>query len=254
MNDTLPRFIVDEGFPQRLEQHQTPDGPAIKLSSDPNDRCTGGASTGGIAAFNCAWQRPDQFRRVFSAIGTFVCMRGGDQLPVLVRETDPKPIRVFQQDGSNDEWMGGPEVGDWWIGNQSMDRALEFAGYEHMHAWGDGVHSGKHGTAVFPDAMRYLWKDWPKPVEAHPDKSGNVMLKWVDDPASTWELVNDAGDVGLDHGRRSGRGSFFQKRAARAKAVGRQRRIRRRQVSRPAARSRSGPMADSSPRTASFRF
>jgi sugar lactone lactonase YvrE/enterochelin esterase-like enzyme len=197
LDDSLARFVIEEIFPE-VQRHKTPDGLAIRLSADPNDRCTGGGSTGGIAAFTCAWRRPDQFRRVFTAIGTFVCMRGGDRYPVLVRETDPKPIRVFQQDGENDEWMGGPEVGDWWMGNQTLDRALEFAGYEHLHAWGDGPHSGKHGEAVFPDAMRFLWKDWPKPVEAHPDRSQNLMLKWTIDPKSDWASVDDAGNTCSD--------------------------------------------------------
>jgi hypothetical protein len=43
-----------------------------------------------------------------------------------------------------------------------MERALSFAGYEVQHVWGEGAHNGKHGTAVFPQAMRWLWKDWPR--------------------------------------------------------------------------------------------
>ncbi|HVX12390.1 MAG TPA: SMP-30/gluconolactonase/LRE family protein [Pirellulales bacterium] len=194
MNDSLARCIVEEIFPA-VENHQTPDGLPIKLSTDPNARCTGGASTGGIAAFTLAWERPDQFRRVFSAIGTFVGMRGGDHYPVLVRKTEPKPLRVFQQDGENDQWMGGPEVGDWWIGNVMLDRALEFSGYEHTHVWGTGPHSGKHATAIFPDAMRYLWKDWPKPLVPQTAKSQNVILKGTLDPESSWQLVGDAGET-----------------------------------------------------------
>ena len=197
LNDALARCIVEEIFPE-VEKRQTPDGLPIKLSRDPNDRCTGGGSTGGIGAFTLAWERPDLFRRVFSAIGTFVGMRGGDRYPVLVRKTEPKPIRVFQQDGENDQWMGGPEVGDWWMGNQTLDRALEFAGYEHQHVWGTGPHSGKHATAVFPDAMRYLWKDWPKPVQAQTARTQNVVLKAILDPDAAWQLVGDAGSA-CDH-------------------------------------------------------
>ena len=120
-------------------------------------------------------------------------MRGGDRYPVLVRKTDPKPIRVFQQDGENDQWMGGPEVGDWWMGNQTLDRALEFAGYDHRHVWGTGPHNDKHATAVFPDAMRYLWKGWPQPVGARTAKTQNVVLKSILDPGAAWQAVPDAG-------------------------------------------------------------
>jgi enterochelin esterase-like enzyme len=195
LNDALARCLTDEIFPA-VERHSTKSGLPLRLSRDPNDHCAGGASTGGIGAFTLAWERPDLFRRVFTAIGTFVDMRGGDCYPVLVRETEPKPIRVFQQDGSHDEWMGGPEVGDWWMGNQYLDRALEFAGYDHQHVWGTGPHGTKQATAIFPDAMRYLWKDWPKPVRANTAATQNVILRSVLDPESDWQSVNGAARVG----------------------------------------------------------
>jgi enterochelin esterase-like enzyme len=212
LNDALARLIVEEIFPE-VEKRPTADGRPIKLSRDPNDRCAGGGSTGAIAAFTLAWERPDWFRRVFSAIGTYVGMRGGDHYPVLVRKTEPKPIRVFQQDGENDQWMGGPEVGDWWMSNQTLDRALEFAGYEHQHVWGNGRHSGKHATAIFPDAMRYLWKDWPKPVQAQTAKTQNLVLKAILDPDSTWQLVSDAGQACDDLAANPSGAVFFHERA-----------------------------------------
>ena len=193
LDDSLARCLVEEILPE-VENRKTPDGLPIMLSRDPNDRCAGGGSTGGIGAFTLAWERPDQFRRVFTAIGTFVGMRGGDRYPVLVRKTEPKPIRIFMQDGSNDQWMGGPE----WMGNQTLQRALEFAGYEHQHVWGTGPHSGKHATAIFPDAMRSLWKDWPQPVDAQAARTQNVVLKAILAPDETWQLVRDAGTA-CDH-------------------------------------------------------
>jgi len=186
LNDNLARFVLDELLPE-VERHKTPDGLAIRLSTDPNDRATGGASTGGIAAFTLAWEHPEAFRRVFTAIGTFVGMRGGDRYPVLVRKTEPKPIRIFMVDGSNDEWMGGPEVGDWWMSNQTMERALAFAGYQVNHAWGEETHDAHHATAVFPDAMRWLWKDWPQPVTA--GQSQNVFLTAILAPGKDWQVV-----------------------------------------------------------------
>jgi len=193
LNDALARMITGEIFPE-VEQRPAPGGRPIKLSRDPNDRCTGGGSTGGIGAFTLAWERPDQFRRVFTAIGTFVGMRGGDRYPVLVRKTEPKPIRVFMQDGAADQWMGGPEVGDWWMGNQTLQRALEFAGYDHQHVWGTGPHSGKHAAAIFPNAMRFLWKDWPQPIAPQTGKTQNVVLKAILDPEAPWQRIAAAGD------------------------------------------------------------
>ena len=80
----------------------------------------------------------------------------------LIRKTEPKPIRVFLEDGSNDQNIYG---GDWWMANQEMERALTFAGYEVNHAWGERGHDGTDGTKAFPDAMRWLWKDWPNPIK-----------------------------------------------------------------------------------------
>ncbi len=186
LNDRLARFILEEILPE-VERHRTADGRVIRLSRDANDRCTAGASTGAIAAFTLAWEHPEEFHRVFSAIGTYVGMRGGDRYPVLIRKTEPKPVRIFLQDGSNDQWAGGPEVGDWWISNQAMLRSLEFAGYEVNHDWGTGVHSPRHATAIFPEAMRWLWKDWPRPLKA--GISQNTFLQSILRPGESWEIV-----------------------------------------------------------------
>jgi gluconolactonase len=187
LNDNLARFLLDEVLPE-VEHRKTPDGLPILLSKDPNDRSAGGGSTGGIGSFTLAWERPDAFRRVFTAIGTFVGMRGGDRYAVLVRKTEPKPIRIFMQDGSNDGLPGFiDEVGDWWMSNQTMERALRFAGYQVEHVWGEGGHNIKHPTAVFPDAMRWLWKDWPQPVVA--GVSQNTFLKDILELGSSWQAV-----------------------------------------------------------------
>ena len=138
----------------------------LTLSSDPNDRAIAGNSSGAIAAFAAAWQRPDAFRRVFSAIGTYVGLRGGNEFPVLIRKTEPKPIRVFLQDGRNDL---NNYTGNWFIANQDMLSALEFAGYDVRHEWGDGEHNSRHATAIFPDVLRWLWRDWPSPIKANPE-------------------------------------------------------------------------------------
>src|SRR5687768_16755124 len=157
LGDNYARFLLDELLPF-VETQKTADGREIKLSKDGNDRCIAGASSGAICAFTAAWERPDAFRRVFSAIGTYVGLRGGNDYPTLIRKFEPKPIRVYLEDGENDLNIYG---GDWWMANQEMERALKFAGYEVSHAWGTGGHDGKHATEVFPDAMRWLWKDWP---------------------------------------------------------------------------------------------
>jgi gluconolactonase len=188
-SDRVALFLIEEVMPA-VEREG-----AIKLSTDPNDRAIGGGSTGAIAAFTVAWERPDAFRRVFSAIGTYVGMRGGEQYYVLVRKTEPKPLRIFMQDGVHDEWPGGPEMGDWWMSNQTMKRALEFAGYDVRHVWGAGSHNGSQATLLFPDAMRWLWRDYPAPIRSEPP--GNPVLKAILQPGEEWQVVAEGCAAGL---------------------------------------------------------
>jgi sugar lactone lactonase YvrE/enterochelin esterase-like enzyme len=185
LGDAYVRFLVEELLPD-VETKKASDGRAIRLSKSGNDRAIGGQSSGGICAFTAAWERPDEFSRVFSAIGTFVDLRGGMRYPTLIRKYEPKPIRVFLQDGSADNNSSG---GDWWMANQTMERALTFAGYEVNHAWGDGGHTSKHGTAIFPDVMRYLWKDWPQPVKNGP--TGNRLISSMLIAGEGWQLVGE---------------------------------------------------------------
>ena len=183
LGDNYARFILEELLPE-VEKQKTSDGRAIILSRNGNDRAIGGSSSGAICAFTAAWEKPAAFSRVFSAIGTYVGLRGGERYPTLIRKTAPKPIRIFLQDGSNDLNI---YAGDWWKANETMERALVFAGYEVNHVWGEDGHNGRQGTSIFPDVMRWLWKDWPTPV-----KTGNSKNQFLSDlliPGEDWELV-----------------------------------------------------------------
>ncbi len=92
LGDGYARFLLDELLPD-VEKKTTSDGRPIRLSHDGNDRGIGGSSSGAICAFTAAWERPDAFRRVFSSIGTYVGLRGGNEYPTLIRKYEPKPIR-----------------------------------------------------------------------------------------------------------------------------------------------------------------
>jgi gluconolactonase len=183
LGDAYARFILDEILPE-VEKLKTSDGRQLHLSKNGNDRAIGGSSSGAICAFTAAWEKPAEFSRVFSAIGTYTNLRGGDRYLTLVHKYEPKPIRVFLQDGSND--LNNP-FGDWFKANEYLERALTFAGYEVQHTWGEGGHNGKQGTAIFPQVMRYLWKDYPTPV-----KTGSSKNPFINDillPNEGWELV-----------------------------------------------------------------
>jgi len=183
LGDAYCRFILTEILPE-VEKQKTSDGREINLSKRGNDRAIGGSSSGAICAFTVAWEHPEEFSRVFSAIGTYVGLRGGDRYPTLIRKYEPKPIRVFLQDGSNDLNI---YAGDWWKANETMERSLIFAGYQVNHVWGEGAHNGNHGTAIFPQAMRWLWKDWPTPVVKGSSKNDYLSNLLI--PGEDWELV-----------------------------------------------------------------
>ncbi|MBL8208001.1 MAG: SMP-30/gluconolactonase/LRE family protein [Blastocatellia bacterium] len=185
LGDNYARFILEELLPD-VETKKTSDGRAIRLSKSGNDRAIGGSSSGAIAAFTAAWERPDAFSRVFSTIGTYVGLRGGDRIHTLLRKYEPKPLRVFLQDGANDLNIYG---GDWWMANQTMERALTWAGYEVQHVWGEGAHNGRHGTALFPDAIKWLWKDWPNPVKVGTSKNNTLNELLI--PGEGWQLVGE---------------------------------------------------------------
>jgi len=184
LGDAYARFLLDELLPD-VERKAAPDGRPIKLSKDPNDRSIGGASSGAVCAFTAAWERPDAFRRVFSTIGTFTGIRGGNVYPILVRKVEPKPIRVYLQDGSND--LNNP-FGDWWMANQEMERALKFSGYEVEHSWNEGGHNGGLAGPIFPDAMRWLWKGYPEPIKAG---AGSQEFRNVTLPGEGFQLVGE---------------------------------------------------------------
>jgi enterochelin esterase-like enzyme len=151
LGEQYAQFLVEEMLPELARKYP--------FTSDPEGRAIAGASSGGICAFTAAWERPDVFRKVISHIGSFVSIRGGHVYPTLVRHNAKRPIRVFLQDGSNDldnRW------GNWPLANQQMAAALKFRGYDYRFEFGDGAHTHTHGGALLPDALRWLWRDYPK--------------------------------------------------------------------------------------------
>jgi enterochelin esterase family protein len=148
LSDQYARFLLEEILPEV--------GKKYKLSENPDHRAVCGISSGGICAWTVAWERPDAFRKVVSHVGSFTNIRGGHVYHALIRKTEPKPIRVFLQDGSADL---DNLHGNWPLANQEMASALKFAKYDYTFEYGDGGHNLKHGGAIFPDTMRWLWRD-----------------------------------------------------------------------------------------------
>jgi enterochelin esterase family protein len=147
LSDQYARFLETEILPEVAKTYN--------LRKDAAGRAICGISSGGICAFTAAWERPDLFSKVLSHVGSFTNIRGGDVYPGLVRKAERKPIRVFLQDGSGDL---DNLFGSWPLANQQMAAALKFARYDYKFEYGDGGHNGKHGGAILPDSLRWLWR------------------------------------------------------------------------------------------------
>ncbi len=147
LGDAYAKFLLDEILPEV--------GKSYSLTKDPEQRAIGGISSGGICAWTVAWERPDAFRKVLSHVGSFTNIRGGHVYPALIRKTEKKPIRVFLQDGAKDL---DNLHGNWPLANQEMAAALKFAGYDYKFEFGTEGHNGKHGGAILPESLRWLWR------------------------------------------------------------------------------------------------
>jgi enterochelin esterase family protein len=173
LNNRYARMIIEELLPVLEKDYN--------ISKNPEDRGIGGASSGAICAFTVAWQRPDQFRKVLSTIGSFTNNRGGHAYPELIRQSERKPIRIFLQDGLNDN-RGRRRGGaydlkwDWHAQNRLMVTALTEKGYDVNYCWGIGTHSNKQGGAMLPEMLRWLWRDYPRPDDPHNDTNRKLFV------------------------------------------------------------------------------
>jgi enterochelin esterase family protein len=174
LNDDYARMIINELLP-RLERD-------YNLSKNPDDRAIAGASSGAICAFTVAWLRPDQFRKVISTIGSFTNIRGGHVYPDLIRQSGHKPLRIFLQDGLNDN--RGRRRGtnaydakwDWHAQNVQMAAALTEKGCDVNYCWGIGTHSNKQGGAMLPEMLRWLWRDYARSDDPMNDSNRKLLV------------------------------------------------------------------------------
>ncbi|HZU28345.1 MAG TPA: alpha/beta hydrolase-fold protein [Bryobacteraceae bacterium] len=164
LDDKYARVIVDELMPVLNKE--------FNISRDPERHGIGGSSSGAIAAFTVAWERPRDFRKVLSNVGSFTNIRGGDAYPDIIRRSEKKPIRVFLVDGRNDNrslYADGTydQRRDWFYQNVRMQQALTEKGYDVNYCWGIQLHGQKMLATVFPEMMRWLWRDQPVSTDVH---------------------------------------------------------------------------------------
>jgi len=194
LGDQYAKFLMEEILPEV--------GKKYNLTKDGNGRAICGASSGGICAFTVAWERPDQFSKVFSMIGSFTNLRGSQDYPSLIRKMEPKPIRVYLQEGANDQDIYS---GSWYISNLDMMWALRYARYDYKFTLGDRGHDGQQGAMLLPEVLRWLWRDYPNTIKAPVStpqpimsvlKEGEAWQVITGDYQSANRLVSDGkGDV-----------------------------------------------------------
>jgi len=152
LGDKYARFLIDEMLPEVAKTYN--------LTNDPDGSCIGGTSSGGISAFNVAWERPDVFHKVITCIGSFTNIRGGHVFPERVRTSEKKPIRVFLEDTLRDN-PNADLRRDWHKQNVLMVAALKEKQYDMTYVYADGTHSDSHGGSIMPDMLGWIWRDYP---------------------------------------------------------------------------------------------
>jgi enterochelin esterase family protein len=173
LDDRYSKLVVDELLPAVTKDYN--------ISTNPEDRALAGASSGAICAFTVVWHRSDQFHKVISTIGSFTNIMGGDAYPRIILDSKPKPIRIFLQDGLNDNrGIRGPDHKydprwDWHAQNIKMVEALTKKHYDVNFVFGIGTHSGKQGGAIMPEMLRWLWRDYPRVDDPH-DPSNRTLF------------------------------------------------------------------------------
>ena len=178
VSDRYVRLLRDEILPDVAAKYN--------LRKDAYSRAITGLSSGGICAFNAAWQMPDQFSRVLSWIGSFSAIQwkedpavpdGGQDYPDKILREPKRDIRVWLQDGSEDLDL---RYGNWPLANLRMANALKAQGYDFHFSFGKGSHNGSHGAAEFPEEMIWLWRGYDP---------GKTEQTYVMDPAEKTKPV-----------------------------------------------------------------
>jgi enterochelin esterase-like enzyme len=159
VSDRYDRFLRDEVLADVESKYN--------IRKDAYSHAIAGLSSGGICSFNAAWQMPDQFSRVISWIGSFTSIQwkerpdipdGGQDYPEKILREPHRNIRVWLQDGANDQ--ENDRYGSWPLTNIRMANALKLKGYDFHFSFGKGTHNSGHGAAEFPEEMIWLWRDY----------------------------------------------------------------------------------------------
>jgi enterochelin esterase-like enzyme len=156
VSDKYVRFLRDELLPEVYAK--------VNIRKDGYSRGIGGASSGGICAFNAAWHHPEEYSRVISWIGSFTSIQwdkqtgvGGHDYPFMVRKQPKRNIRAWLQDGTEDLENAH---GSWPLQNIELANSLKMMEYDFHLSLGNGTHNSAHGSAELPAELMWLWRGY----------------------------------------------------------------------------------------------
>jgi enterochelin esterase-like enzyme len=174
---------VSDKYYQFLEQELLPEVYAkYNIRRDGYSRAIQGQSSGGIAAFNAAYNHPDSFSRVYTVVGSFVAIAwkpgeqdGGNIYPFKVRREPKRNLRVWMNDGSEDQET---RPGSWPLQSIQLANSLKMKDYDFHFSFGGGTHHAALAVSELPECLTWLWRDYdPAKTEQTYEQSPDEKTK-----------------------------------------------------------------------------
>jgi enterochelin esterase-like enzyme len=174
VSDKYGQFLLEELLPEVHAKYN--------IRKDAYSRAIQGQSSGGIAAFTVAYNRPESFSRVYTVVGSFVALQwkpgeldGGNIYPFKVRREPKRNLRVWMNDGSEDQEANS---GSWPLQNIQLANSLKLKGYDFHFSFGGGSHHAALAASELPECLTWLWRDYdPAKTEQVFEQSAEEKMK-----------------------------------------------------------------------------
>ena len=163
VSDKYGQFLLEELLPEVYAKYN--------IRKDAYSRAIQGQSSGGIAAFTVAYNHPESFSRVYTVVGSFVALQwrpgeldGGNIYPFKVRREPKRNLRVWMNDGSEDQEANS---GSWPLQNIQLANSLKLKGYDFHFSFGGGSHHAALAASELPQCLTWLWRDYDPAKTEH---------------------------------------------------------------------------------------
>ncbi len=156
VSDKYGQFLLEELLQEVYAKYN--------IRKDAYSRAIQGQSSGGIAAFTVAFNHPESFSRVYTVVGSFTALQwkpgeldGGNIYPFKVRREPKRNLRVWMNDGSEDQEANS---GSWPLQNIQLANSLKLKGYDFHFSFGGGSHHAALAASELPQCLTWLWRDY----------------------------------------------------------------------------------------------